>query len=130
MPKWVEGWVFWYSFASIALPIRSQLSTLIFEKSLRRKNVKSAEKSKEADQSQETPDKKSEDESDDGSSVLKSQQAIVNLVGVDALRISNFTGFQCLIFNSIFKLFFFSFFLVRLIGWIPFVAGFTACGLT
>ncbi|KAJ4137519.1 hypothetical protein NW768_003106 [Fusarium equiseti] len=130
LDAWVEGWVFWYSFSCIALPIRSQLSTLIFEKSLRRKNVKSAEKSKEADQSQETTDKKKEDESDDGSSVLKSQQAIVNLVGVDALRISNFTGFQCLIFNSIFKLLFFSFFLVRLIGWIPFVAGFTAWGLT
>ncbi|GKU04827.1 unnamed protein product [Fusarium langsethiae] len=130
LDAWVEGWAFWYSFACIALPIRSQLSTLIFEKSLRRKNVKSAEKSKESDTSQEAPDKKNEDESDDGSSVLKSRQAIVNLVGVDALRISNFTGFQILIFNSIFKLFFFSFFLVRLIGWIPFAAGFFAWGLT
>ncbi|KAF4340544.1 ATP-dependent bile acid permease [Fusarium beomiforme] len=131
LDAWVEGWAFWYSFASIALPIRSQLSTLIFEKSLRRKNVKSADKSKESDEPQgETADKKNEEDSDDNSSVLKSRQAIVNLVGVDALRISNFTGYQFLIFNSIFKLVFFSFFLVRLIGWIPFTAGLVAWGLT
>ncbi|KAF5629351.1 ATP-dependent bile acid permease [Fusarium sp. NRRL 52700] len=131
LDAWVEGWVFWYSFASIALPIRSQLSTLIFEKSLRRKNVKSADKSKESDEPQDqAEDKKNEDDADDGSSVLKSRQAIVNLVGVDALRISNFTGFQFLIINSVFKLLFFSFFLVRLIGWIPFTAGLIAWGLT
>ncbi|KAJ4271438.1 hypothetical protein NW762_000140 [Fusarium torreyae] len=131
LDAWVEGWVFWYSFASIALPIRSQLSTLIFEKSLRRKNVKSAEKSKESDaQDDETNVKKGEEKDDDSSSVLKSRQAIVNLVGVDALRIANFTGYQFLIINSVFKLIFFSFFLVRLIGWIPFVAGMVAWGLT
>ncbi|KAF5609818.1 ATP-dependent bile acid permease [Fusarium pseudoanthophilum] len=131
LDAWVEGWVFWYSFASIALPIRSQLSTLIFEKSLRRKNVKSADKSKESDEPQgHAEDKKDEEDADDGSSVLKSRQAIVNLVGVDALRISNFTGFQFLIINSVFKLVFFSFFLVRLIGWIPFTAGLVAWGLT
>ncbi|KAM0353461.1 hypothetical protein ACHAPU_001471 [Fusarium lateritium] len=124
------GWVFWYSFASIALPVRSQMSTLIFEKSLRRKNVKSADKSKESDTTQDgTTDKKDEDEPDDSSSVLKSRQSIVNLVGVDALRISNFTGFQFLIINSVFKLIFFSFFLVQLIGWIPFTAGLVAWGL-
>ncbi|KAI1033692.1 hypothetical protein LB505_008194 [Fusarium chuoi] len=131
LDAWVEGWVFWYSFASIALPIRSQLSTLIFEKSLRRKNVKSADKSKESHEPQEqAEDKKNEEDADDGTSVLKSRQAIVNLVGVDALRISNFTGFQFLIINSVFKLLFFSFFLVRLIGWIPFTAGLIAWGLT
>ncbi|KAI1031429.1 hypothetical protein LB504_000454 [Fusarium proliferatum] len=131
LDAWVEGWVFWYSFASIALPIRSQLSTLIFEKSLRRKNVKSADKSKESDEPQDqAEDKKNEEDADDGTSVLKSRQAIVNLVGVDALRISNFTGFQFLIINSVFKLLFFSFFLVRLIGWIPFTAGLIAWGLT
>ncbi|KAF5002170.1 hypothetical protein FGRMN_546 [Fusarium graminum] len=130
LDAWVEGWVFWYSFASIALPVRSQMSTLIFEKSLRRKNVKSAEKSKESDTTQDgATDKKDEDEPDDSSSVLKSRQSIVNLVGVDALRISNFTGFQFLIINSVFKLIFFSFFLVQLIGWIPFTAGLVAWGL-
>ncbi|KAF5027574.1 hypothetical protein F66182_316 [Fusarium sp. NRRL 66182] len=128
---WVEGWIFWYSWASIALPLRSQLSTLIFEKSLRRKNVKSAEKSKESNTTREsTVCKNNADESDDSSTVLKSQQAIVNLVGVDAIRITTFTGFNFLIINSITKLTFFSFFLVRLIGWIPFIAGMVAWGLT
>ncbi|RKL01801.1 ATP-dependent bile acid permease [Fusarium oxysporum] len=103
----------------------------LLDASLRRKNVKSADKSKESDEPQDqAEDKKNEEDADDGSSVLKSRQAIVNLVGVDALRISNFTGFQFLIINSVFKLLFFSFFLVRLIGWIPFTAGLVAWGLT
>ncbi|KAM5355421.1 hypothetical protein ACJ41O_002067 [Fusarium nematophilum] len=131
LDAWIEGWVFWYSLANMCLPIRAQLSTLVFEKSLRRKNVKAAEKSKEATDSQEDANEnKEDDESSDDSSVLKSRQAIVNLVGVDASRISDFAAYQFLIINSVSKLVTFSFFLVRLIGWIPFTAGMVAWALT
>ncbi|KAI5467371.1 P-loop containing nucleoside triphosphate hydrolase protein [Mariannaea sp. PMI_226] len=124
---WVEGWVFWYSFADIALPVRAQLSALVFEKSLRRKNVKAAEKSKEA--AEEDADKGDSLDKDD-SSVLKSRQAVVNLIGVDGQRISNFAAYQFLIINSFVKMIAFSFFLVKLIGWIPFSAGLVAWALT
>lgn len=124
---WIEGWIFWYSFADMALPIRAQLSTLVFEKSLRRKNVKSAEKSKESSEE----DTKEDDPKDKGeSSVLKSRQTIVNLVGVDAQRVSNFSAYQFLIVNSVAKLVIFSTFLVQIIGWIPFMAGLFAWALT
>ncbi|KAJ3529707.1 hypothetical protein NM208_g9637 [Fusarium decemcellulare] len=132
MDAWIEGWVFWYSFADLSLPIRAQLSTLIFEKSLRRKNVKAVEKSDETTGTQGETDnnKNDEDKSSDDSSVLKSRQAIVNLVGVDAARIANFAAFQFLIINSVAKLIIFSFFIVRLIGWIPFIAGMVAWAIT
>lgn len=110
----------------MALPIRAQLSTLVFEKSLRRKNVKSAERSKESndDETKEDGSKKED------ASVLKSRQAIVNLVGVDGQRVSNFSAYQFLIINSVSKLIFFSTFLVQIIGWIPFIAGLFAWALT
>lgn len=113
----------------MAIPIRSQLSSLIFEKSLRRKNVKAAEKVE--DESKTDADDKEDDDADaDGSSVLKSNQAIVNLVGVDAQRIANFAAYQFLIINSVAKLVIFSAFIVRLIGWIPFAAGILVWALT
>ncbi|KAH7156326.1 P-loop containing nucleoside triphosphate hydrolase protein [Dactylonectria macrodidyma] len=134
LDAWIEGWVFWYSFADMALPIRAQLSTLVFEKSLRRKNVKAVEKSKETadshDEANKDDSKKDEDAPSEDSSVLKSRQAIVNLVGVDAQRISNFTAYQFMIINSFAKLLIFSTFLVQLIGLIPFTVGILAWALT
>jgi hypothetical protein len=47
--QWMDGWVNYYSITMISQPIRAQLSALIYEKSLKRKNVKSADKPKEAE---------------------------------------------------------------------------------
>ena len=57
------------------------------------------------------------------STLSKSRQAVVNLVGVDARRISTFAMMQFQIINSIGKLVLYSAFLVNLIGWIPFIVG-------
>src|SRR5690348_13063171 len=107
----------------MALPIRAQLSTLVFEKSLRRKNVKSTEKSKESSEEDDTKNK-------DDDSVLKSRQSIVNLYGIYAQRVSNFSAYQFLIINSVAKLVIFSTFLVQIIGWIPFTAGLFTWAIT
>lgn len=100
--------------------MRSQLSTLVFDKSLRRKNVKSTEKTDDDD------DTKGETDT----SVLKSRQAITNLVGVDTQRVSMFAAYQYMIVHCLAKLVIFSGFLVKLIGWIPFTSGILAWGLT
>ena len=42
--SWVESWVFWISWSSLCVPVRAQLSSLIFQKSMRRKDVKEASK--------------------------------------------------------------------------------------
>lgn len=155
----------------ISQPLRAQLSALVYEKSLRRKNVKSAEKPQAelapvavVEEAENTPllidvanaadafgqasisdnaegegkSKKSGQDNDqkdgtpstiEGSSVLKSRQAIVNLVGVDSRRISSFAAYQFLLANSIGKLVVYSAFLTQLIGWLPFMAGIIAWAL-
>lgn len=40
----VEAWLFWISWSQLGIPIRAQLSALIFQKSMRRKDVKGASK--------------------------------------------------------------------------------------
>lgn len=133
--QWIDGWVIWYSITRLCMPIRGQLSALVFEKSLRRKNVKSADKTKddkspEGAKKDDDKDKSKDDEdSDDEASVLKSRQAIVNLVGVDARHIADFSMMQFFIVNSLGKLIIFSGFLIQLIGWVPFGAGILAWAL-
>lgn len=41
----IEAWLFWISWSHLGIPIRAQLSALIFQKSMRRKDVKGASKS-------------------------------------------------------------------------------------
>ena len=143
----------WFSIAYVAFPLRGQLSAIIFEKSLRRKNVKMADKAKDKEDAKDgeanaeddgnqdnkkdknkkankKDDKKKKDgKGKDDDTVLKSRQAIVNLVGVDARRISQFAMMQFLIINSVGRLLLYSVFLVNLIGWIPFGAGIFAWAL-
>ncbi|GAB0131908.1 hypothetical protein EsDP_00000361 [Epichloe bromicola] len=125
--QWLDGWIVWFSITKLFAPVRGQLSALIFEKSLRRKNVKTAEKTMDSEAaSGKGEDKKMDEEGDEDDSVLKSKQAIVNLVGVDAKHISDFAMMQQFIASSIGKLLIYSGYLVQLIGWIPFGAGILA----
>lgn len=122
----MEGWAYWHSLSNLALPIRSQISSLIFHKAMRRKNVKTA-----------SPEDSAEESEADSAAVPnedpttpKSQQSIVNLVGIDTERLSYFFQFHFLILNGLVKLVIFSVFLFRLLGWIPFCAGIGAWLLT
>jgi ABC-type multidrug transport system fused ATPase/permease subunit len=101
--QWIEGCLFWHSLSELSLPIRAQLSSLVFAKSMRLKDVRTANKDHD-----------------------RSRQSIVNLVGVDTERIAYFMQFQFLIVNGIVKLVIFSVLLVQIIGWIPFTAGISA----
>ncbi|KAF4472248.1 ATP-dependent bile acid permease [Fusarium albosuccineum] len=122
--SWMEGWAYWYSLSDVALPIRTQISGLIFDKALRRKNIKSASQDGHSSDSEESTT------SDEDSGVLKSHQAIVNLVGIDTERLFYFFQFHFMILNGVIKLVIFSAFLLQLLGWIPFVAGIAAWALT
>jgi hypothetical protein len=42
--KWLDSWMLYYSLVMISNPLQAQLAVLVYEKSLRRKNVKVAEK--------------------------------------------------------------------------------------
>lgn len=152
--------------------MKAQLSALIFLKSLRRKNVKSADKpstepkkpesedtapalpeadassaqpadasavqdaspAPEVDGGQGQPKGKDKDQGEtedkdkaagepDAEDSLKSNQAVVNLVGIDTRRIANFAAMQYFIISSIGNLIVYSAFLIKLIGWFPFSMG-------
>jgi ABC-type multidrug transport system fused ATPase/permease subunit len=126
----MEGWLFWYSVSGLSLPIRAQLTSLVFAKSLRRKDIKTVKNSRRSAHMFSNSKIGQLDESS-GISTVKpdtslARQAIVNLVGVDIDRIAHFLQFQFLIINGILKLIIFSVVLVKLIGWIPFTAGISA----
>lgn len=108
--------------ADLALPMRAQLASLVFSKSLRRKDIRTPENRKHEDTDQDDHDPT---ESEGGSS-----QFVVNLVGVDTERIEHFCQYNFLILNSLVKLAMFSAFLIRLIGWVPFGAGLLAWAIT
>ncbi|KAI6783299.1 ATP-dependent bile acid permease-like protein [Emericellopsis cladophorae] len=139
--EWIDGWVHYYSVAMISQPLKAQLSALVYEKSLRRKNVKAADKPKETEAPPFVVGEEPEEPSDavpvaesteeppsspDQTGVLKSRQAIVNLVGVDTRRIADFCAIQFFIISSLGKLVVSSGFLIQLLGWIPFIVGMAA----
>ncbi|GAW11813.1 hypothetical protein ANO14919_011650 [Xylariales sp. No.14919] len=134
--SWVETLVFWLSWADICIPIRTQLSALIFQKAMRRKDVKEAGKKKTptststeataagpAGQSCST-EQPEVDECGDDTELLKNKQSTVNLIGVDAKRVSDFANFNWFIPSSGFKLIVSLVFLLDLLGWKALVSGF------
>jgi hypothetical protein len=137
--SWIESWTFWVSWQGLAIPVRSQLSALIFQKAMRRKDVKGASKSStkengdgpdvsEAAQGDSTATDKPEIEEEEGDP--KGKQSTVNLIGVDTKRVSDFCSFNNYFPGSLFKLIVSFAFLWSIIGWKPLLAGFIAMALT
>ncbi|KAI0198398.1 P-loop containing nucleoside triphosphate hydrolase protein [Astrocystis sublimbata] len=134
---WVETQLFWLSTADLAIKVRTQLSALIFHKSMRRKDVKEASRKKSATPtdpvvtgpagqscSTDTPEM-DQSEEDDAALLSKSKQSTVNLIGVDAKRVSDFSNFNWFIPSCSFKLIVSLVFLLDLLGWKPLIAGFS-----
>jgi ABC-type multidrug transport system fused ATPase/permease subunit len=139
--SWVESYIFWLSWAQLSIPVRAQLSALIFEKAMRKKDVKGTGKSSNkatVEESAEptvagpstgstTPEAPVvEEETDAAEEIKKSKQGTVNLIGVDGKRVSDFAAFQNMFPGSLFKLIVSLVFLVSLLGWLPLLAGFSA----
>ncbi|KAI0008146.1 putative ATP-binding cassette transporter protein [Xylariaceae sp. FL0662B] len=140
---WAESYVFWVSYSQLSVVVRAQLSALIFQKSMRRKDVKEAKKNNKAAARESTdpaiagpvgaasnadrPDveEEVEEEEDDDEQIKKSKQSTVNLIGVDAKRVSDFAAFNNYFPGSLFKLIVSLVFLVDLLGWKALLAGFS-----
>ncbi|KAB8298622.1 hypothetical protein EYC80_000801 [Monilinia laxa] len=132
---WIESWMFWISWSELAIPIRSQLSAQIFQKAMRRKDVKGAARtgkkstSPPSDAAQESiAQDLPEDEDEDADP--KGKQSTVNLIGVDAKRLSDFCSFNNYFPGALFKLIVSFTFLISIIGWKSLVAGMLAMSLT
>lgn len=139
--SWVESYVFWLSYSDLNIPIRAQLAALVFEKAMRRKDVKGASKSKKKSQAESADPTDPaaepassvqgdavahEDNEDDTEELKKTKQSTVNLIGVDGKRISDFCTFQYMFPGSLFKLIVSLIFLTDLLGWKALLAGFSA----
>jgi ABC-type multidrug transport system fused ATPase/permease subunit len=139
--SWTECYVFWLSWAQLTIPVRAQLSALIFEKAMRKKDVKGIGKSSKkatVEESAEpnvagpstgstTPEAPVvEEETDPSEEIKKSKQGTVNLIGVDGKRVSDFCTYQNMFPGSLFKLIVSLTFLISLLGWQALLAGFSA----
>ena len=122
------------SWSEVAMPIRSQVSALIFQKAMRRKDVKGASKSAKKETvdvpnlNGDTATDKSEVEDDEADP--KGKQSTVNLIGVDTKRVSDFASFNNYFPGSLFKLIVSFAFLLSIIGWKALLAGFLVMSLT
>ncbi|ELR06467.1 hypothetical protein GMDG_07992 [Pseudogymnoascus destructans 20631-21] len=122
--SWVEGWLLWLSQSDLSIPIRAELSALVFEKSMRRKDVKSVAKTAEGEVDEENIEAgATKAEINDEDMGQKSRQAIVNLIGVDAKRVADFAAFNFFFPGSFFELVISFAFLIQLIGWRSLLAG-------
>ncbi|KAK4196916.1 P-loop containing nucleoside triphosphate hydrolase protein [Triangularia verruculosa] len=127
--SWLESWLFWMSSAELAIPVRAQLGALVFEKSIRKKDIKGVSKSKEGPTE---PSEGSESDGhkptkgDDAEELKQSKQSTVNLIGVDARRVGDFASFQYMFPGSLFKLVVSVGFLISLLGWKALFSGLSA----
>ncbi|RBQ89932.1 hypothetical protein VDGD_01026 [Verticillium dahliae] len=123
---WFSACLFWISWSDVCIPLRGLLSALIVEKAMRRKNVKQASKTDalKVSTNEDGTKKDSQDEEEESDAdALKSQQGVVNLIGVDTKRVADFAAFQFFFPASATKLAFAMWFLVSLLGWIPLLSG-------
>ncbi|KAK5651837.1 hypothetical protein OQA88_11606 [Cercophora sp. LCS_1] len=130
----LDSWLMWTQIIDLDVPVRSQLSAVIFEKATRRKNVKSADASKDdeklpAEQAATDGQDKSNGATDDTTS-LKTKQAVINLMSVDAVRVADFSFFQFMFPTSIIRFTLSVWFLLHLLGWLPLTVGLLSVGLT
>ncbi|KAL8773661.1 MAG: hypothetical protein Q9209_001427 [Squamulea sp. 1 TL-2023] len=146
---WLETQMHWVVWARMGSLVRSELSALIFSKSMRRKDAKGHQKAKAqgvidangatepvaqgfANQKQThlgapLPQPLDGDEDEE---VQKSRQSVINLVAIDTKRISDFATCHWIFSQTIAKLLASIFFLSKLIGWPSLLAGFAFAAVT
>jgi ABC transporter transmembrane region len=131
--SWLEAWLFFVCFSRIGQPVFQQLAAVIFGKAMRRKDIKGVTKkilkdlnmngaipvNEGAGPKGEDSTKKDEDADDE----QKTRQSTINLVGVDSYRISSFATYVYIFPGTVLKLALAFGFLIKLIGWIPLLAG-------
>lgn len=132
----LETWMFFITNTELLLPIRSQLSVLIFQKAMRRKDVKEVEKSENDEKSPTsnnppkngtaTPPKDVKSKNTPKKEIAdpkKAKQSTINLVSIDATRVSSFSQMLRFFPDSFIMILVSVTFLLTLIGWFPLLCG-------
>ena len=137
---WLEAWLFMVCYSRVGLPTFQQLAAIIFSKAMRQKDIKGTSKqAAEEPRSNGNVDTTATNEmdashvkvngiddgdnDDDQDEDQKARQSIINLVGIDSFRISSFATYVYIFPSTFLKFALALGFLVRLIGWIPLLAG-------
>jgi hypothetical protein len=140
--SWIESWLLWVSISQLAIPIRAQLSAIIFQKAMWRKDVKAGHNKVTKSAKTKTNDPEHGDVgtgsnlsdlvsvTDKEDDVQGSKQSTINLIAVDAMRVSGFCVVSNFPLRSIIQLSISLTFLVNLIGWRALLAGLAAFTLT
>ncbi|CAI6339876.1 unnamed protein product [Periconia digitata] len=127
LDAWMDGCLYWFSLSRLALPIRAQLTALVFGKSLRLKDIASAQtRTFDGESGNDQDPEDSADPTDPKQYPEKQSERVANLIGVDAERITYFFQYQFYIIYAILKLSLFSVYLAKTIGALPVIAGLTA----
>lgn len=107
----------------LLIPVRSQLSAIVFAKTMRKKDIKGAQKEKDA----ETMGTKNNDDAastsskgDDKDELKNMKQGTINLLAVDSSRIAEFTAFSNIFAESFFGMLFGFSLLIGIIGSVTF----------
>lgn len=119
----IESWMYWMVYSQLGIPVYEQISAVVFAKSIRRKDVKGPQKSAEASGKDSNIDDRQTNAETEEDEAQKTRQATINLVAVDAKRVSDFAAYNYIIFSTTVKLTIAFAFLIRLIGWKSLGAG-------
>ncbi|KAL5338006.1 hypothetical protein BJX70DRAFT_399102 [Aspergillus crustosus] len=124
----IESWLWWLVYSDLWVPIYEGLSGLVFAKSMRCKDLKSARRKKTSNNDtgdwEDDNDTEDEDEGgEEGEEQERNRQSIINLAAVDSKRIADFVTFSYLIPSCVIRLGIAAIFLSRLIGWPSLLAG-------
>ncbi|KAJ6256886.1 hypothetical protein Dda_8756 [Drechslerella dactyloides] len=121
--------LYWVGFGQMNIYMRNELATLIFNKTMRKKDVKGGQKAEKKDvddaadsDDSTSKDKKPKEESEEDS--LKGlRQGVVNLIAVDSYRVANFGSFSVLFYECVLSLAIGLGFLLQMLGWQSLCAG-------
>ncbi|KAI9771773.1 MAG: hypothetical protein M1839_002738 [Geoglossum umbratile] len=130
---WLETWLYWVCWCQLCVPVRSQLSALVFQKAMRKKDVKGLQgaggkkgtqaNGEHSEVTQESSKGGKESEPGVENETRKSTQGTINLIGIDTKRVANFTSYNNIFPETLFNLIISIAFLLKLISWRPLFAG-------
>lgn len=111
-----EAWEEWISWAELDIPLRSQLYSLIFQKCLRFEDSRTPEDDDPDDGDSDAEEDSGADENLTIESAKFSKKNVINMLGVDVDRISNFAAENTQLLGSLFQLILGVLFLTSVLG--------------
>ncbi|KAF8242865.1 P-loop containing nucleoside triphosphate hydrolase protein [Wilcoxina mikolae CBS 423.85] len=113
----ILAYVYWICFMGLMIPIRSQLSAVVFSKTMRKKDVKGSQKDND---NQGEPTSTRDEEEDE---LKNMKQGVINLLSVDSERIAVFCAMSNIFIESFVGTIFGFSFIVIVLGWQSLLAG-------